>query len=116
MGYQRAANRSSCLHNHPYPENIGRDRRGWAYCIACRREWERNRAPRPRNYVPVEPDPAAIERAVAGDPPARLTPRERKAAVLALTKRNVAAWRIAEQIGCSKRTVHRIRSQYAAAA
>jgi DNA-binding CsgD family transcriptional regulator len=103
MGYRRAANRDSCLHGHPWPEHLGRDTRGWAYCRACQR----------RSY---SPDPAAIERAVAGYPPDRLTPRERTAAIQKLTRLGLSAPLIAERVGCSQRTVHRARTRAAAAA
>lgn len=110
MGRLRAATRPICKHGHPWPEHLAFNNRGHATCAECTRISHR------RHYVPIEPDEAAIQRAVAGDPPPRLSPRERAAAVLTLTARNVAAWRIAEQIGCSQRTVHRVRSRYAAAA
>lgn len=110
----RAADRPSCKHGHPYPQNLRSARNGHVYCATC--DSIRGRKYRRRNYMPVEPDAIAIERAVAGAPPARLTPRERAAAVLALTERGLAAWRIAEQVGCSKRTVHRVRGRYATAA
>lgn len=106
MGYPRAANRDACLHGHPWPENLARDYRGWAYCAACYRGW----------HGPAEPDPVAIERAVSGDAPAQLTSRERQAAVLALIARDLSAPQIADRIGCSQRTVHRARSRTAAAA
>lgn len=117
MGHPWAATRSACRHGHPWPQHLAYNNRDHAYCAECNRI--RARASRRRTYVPVpptEPDPIAVERAVAGDPPDRLTASERAAAVLALTQRNVSARQIAERIGCSQRTVHRARSRYAAAA
>ncbi|WP_412078990.1 helix-turn-helix domain-containing protein [Streptomyces xanthophaeus] len=114
MGYRRAANRDACLHGHPWPEHLAHDYRGWGYCRACEQGWNQNK--NTSNYVPAVPDPAAIERAASGDPPARLTYRERAAAVQNLTRLGLSAQLIAERIGCSKRTVHRVRSRTATAA
>lgn len=111
MRHFRASDRTTCKHGHPFPECLTYDRRGYTRCVECDRIKSRRYSQTMR-----APDPTAIERAIQGDPPDRLTPRERAAAVLALTERNVAAWRIAEQLGCSQRTVHRVRSRYAAAA
>jgi hypothetical protein len=51
-------------------------------------------------------DPVAVQRAVTGDPPARLTPAERRAAVAQLRPRLSGA-RIALQLGVTDRTVWR---------
>jgi DNA-binding NarL/FixJ family response regulator len=96
----------ACRHGHPFPENAARDSRGWLYCRECNRV----RARRPA----AEPDEAAIERAAAGDPPERLTPRERQAAITRLDQRGLSSAAIAERIRCSRRTVHRARSRAAA--
>jgi hypothetical protein len=98
-------NDDACRHGHPYPENLRQDRDGHRYCQECRRI--RHRA----QYVPVVPDDAAVERAVFGEPPARLTPRERLAAIQRLDSARLPAAVIAERVGCSKRTVHRVRSK-----
>ncbi|MFK0045473.1 hypothetical protein ACIQU4_15370 [Streptomyces sp. NPDC090741] len=105
MGTSWRAARPTCKHDHPFPDNLRRLPNGWAYCRAC----ERNK------YVPAAPDVAAVKRAVVGDPPGRLTPREREIAVLTLTRRGLPAWLIAEHVKCTPRTVHRIRTRTAAA-
>ncbi|MCI3279190.1 helix-turn-helix domain-containing protein [Streptomyces cylindrosporus] len=58
----------------------------------------------------------AIERAVAGDPPERLTPRERAAAVRKLSERGLSAEEIAEHVRCSPRNVYYLRSTFRRAA
>ncbi|MEU3426624.1 helix-turn-helix domain-containing protein [Streptomyces gardneri] len=98
------AQRPACLHGHPFPENLRIDTRGWALCITCQRS----------AYPPATPDEIAVDRAVMGEPPARLTPRERQAAVQRLDRRGLTARQIAECIGCTPRTVHRIRNRAAA--
>ena len=55
---------------------------------------------------PAEPDDAAVIRAVAGDPPPRLRPAERRAAVLQL-RAALPVPVIAEVVHCSERTVWR---------
>ncbi|MGW6535395.1 helix-turn-helix domain-containing protein [Streptomyces sp. NPDC055051] len=101
--------RTACRRGHPYPENKFTDNRGWSQCRQCAREsWRRTHGSR---YVPVVPDEIAVERAVSGDPPARLTPRERAAAVRQLNRRGYSASQIAERVGCTPRTVYRIRSR-----
>jgi len=130
-GYKTREDSPTCRHGHPYPENAVRGADGWLRCRACMRASSRNanRQPRPATvpqaavksavqrpvYVPVQPDPAAIDRAVAGDPPARLTPRERHAAIHQLDARQLPASVIAERVRCSKRTVHRARTKGVAA-
>ncbi|MDF2708152.1 MAG: hypothetical protein K0R62_3804 [Nonomuraea muscovyensis] len=100
---------TGCPHGHPYPENLVIDSRGWTTCRECRRAawrcWYR------RNYAPATPDEIAVDRAVMGDTPTRLTPRERTAAVQRLDRRGLSARQIAEHVGCTKRTVHRIRNR-----
>ncbi len=99
----------SCRHGHPYPENIGRDYQGHLFCREC------NRISRRKQYVPVQPDVAAIERGAAGDGPLNLTPRERHAAILRLTRQNLSAAEIADRLRCSRRTVYYARSKAVAA-
>ncbi|MFD3535340.1 helix-turn-helix domain-containing protein [Streptomyces sp. NPDC058664] len=103
-----------CAHGHPYPENLVVDARGWTSCRECRRmayrRWYH------AHYVPAAPDEIAVERVVLGDPPPRLTPSERAAAIRRLDARGLSARQIAEQTRCTPRTVHRIRSRIRTAA
>ncbi|WP_282696304.1 helix-turn-helix domain-containing protein [Streptomyces sp. CC208A] len=100
MAHWRAA-RPTCRHGHPFPDNLRIDTRGWAVCRTC----ERN------TYTPAQPDEIAIERAIAGDPPPRLTPRERAAAIQQLSRHGYSARQIAERLRCTPRTVHRARTR-----
>ena len=122
-GYRTSADSPACRHGHPFPENAAHNSDGHLVCLECRRILERARyQPVPRiaavgngervsYYLPVEPDHVAIERAVAGDPPERLTPRERHAAIRQLDRWDLSAAAIAERVRCSKRTVHRARAK-----
>lgn len=103
-GYHTKADSPTCRHGHPFPDNLGFNEKGHLICLYCR-ESRGVSAP-----GPVEPDPVAIERAVAGDPPARLIPRERHAAIRQLASRGLSAAAIAERVRCSSRTVYRARS------
>ncbi|MGW9371139.1 helix-turn-helix domain-containing protein [Streptomyces xanthophaeus] len=109
-----AAAREACTHGHSYPENLAFYKTGISYCAECKRI--RARTYWQDRYPPAIHDDIAVERAIAGDPPDRLAASERAAAVLALTARGLPASLVAEQVRCSKRTVHRIRSRYATAA
>jgi hypothetical protein len=111
--YLVTADSPACRHGHPFPENVAHYPTGWLYCRACARH--RSRTWFADNYVPAEPDEAAIERAAAGDPPKRLTPRERRAAIRQLDAWQLPASVIAERVSCSPRTVHRARSRQQAA-
>ncbi|MFC8272336.1 helix-turn-helix domain-containing protein [Streptomyces sp. NPDC057271] len=103
------ATSDACRHGHPFPENLVIDGRGWASCRECRRAALRRHW---RNHgVLAAPDESAVERAVRGDKPPRLTPRERLAAVSRLDRRGLSARQVAEHIGCTQRTVHRIRGR-----
>lgn len=113
MAHLTAASRPTCKHGHAYPQNLAYDRKGHVYCTECGRIRWRERWH--RNYVPVTPDEIAIARAVSGDQPERLTYRERRAAVLKLTARGLSTRQIAEQLGCSERTVTRARTHPTAA-
>jgi len=128
-GYRVTADSPACRHGHPFPENVAHYPNGWLYCLTCSRIRGRNRPStaqpqkisicRPRRasvYQPVEPDEIAIERAVAGDPPGRLTPRERAAAIAQLDAWQLPAPVIAERVRCSRRTVYRVRSRQRAMA
>lgn len=101
-GYQTRADSPTCRYGHPFPENLAYLPNGWLYCRECSRQRYQSR---------TEPDWVAIERAAAGDPPDRLTPRERAAAVTQLVNRQLPARLIAERVRCSKRTVHRVRAR-----
>ncbi|MEU2073596.1 helix-turn-helix domain-containing protein [Streptomyces sp. NPDC013489] len=105
------ARQPACLHGHPFPENLFYNSSGYAQCRTCVRVY--NRTWHERNYIPVTPDEVAIDRAVMGNPPARLTPRERATAIRRLDARGLSARQIAERIGCSQRTVHRVRTRTA---
>ena len=124
-GYHTTADSPACRHGHRFPENRRWNENGHLICLACRRSRDRARSqPVPRQpgqpgqrqrlWEPVQPDPIAIERAIAGDAPDRLTPRERHAAIARLDRREYSAAVIAERVRCSKRTVHRARSKAAA--
>ena len=103
-GYRTTPDSPACRHGHPWPANQGRNEKGHLVCLACRRVRDRAR------YRPAEPDEIAIERAVAGDPPDRLTYRERRAAIRQLDTWQLPAAVSAERVRCSRRTVHRVRS------
>lgn len=103
-GYQTTADSPACRHGHPFPHNRGWNDKGHLICLECVRGAHR------RRYIPAQPDEAAIERAAAGDPPERLTPRERAAAIRQLDRWDYPAALIAERVRCSQRTVHRRRA------
>ncbi|MEU6979650.1 helix-turn-helix domain-containing protein [Streptomyces sp. NPDC046371] len=102
MGLSWRALCPACPHGHPFPENLYIDTRGWTCCRQC---WRTEPDP------PDPPDPVAIDRAVAGDPPERLSARERAAAVARLDARGLSAEQVAERIRCTPRTVYRIRKR-----
>jgi hypothetical protein len=108
-GYRVTADSPACRHGHPFPENVAYDSNGWLVCRKCRRVHGREQ--HARHYVPVQPDEMAIERATAGNPPDRLTFRERHAAIAQLDRREYPAVVIAERVRCTKRTVHRARAR-----
>lgn len=91
--------RSTCPNGHPFPENQ-RQRGGRIYCSACRIAQRRN---------PITLDPVAVERAIAGNPPAHLNHLEIAEAVLALDRDGYTARQIADRVGCCRRTVIRVR-------
>lgn len=113
-GYRTTADSPACRHGHPFPENRGWNKKGHLICVACVRVSDR--AAQQRRYVPAQPDEAAILRAAAGDPPERLTPRERHAAIHRLDRRQYSAAVIAERVRCTPRTVHRARTKVKEAA
>ncbi len=107
------AESTHCRHGHPFnADNEAFNTSGHRYCRACVRQRQRGRK---RAWTPVVPDEVAVERATAGDPPDRLTPRERAQAVLALRAR-LSAQQAAERVGCTPRTVWRIQARHQAAA
>lgn len=104
-GYRATAASPACRHGHPFPENRGFNSSGHLICLECdrakkRRWWA-------ANAQPAQVDEIAIVRAVAGDPPGRLTPRERRAAIHQLAERQLSTSEIADRVGCSERTVWR---------
>jgi DNA-binding NarL/FixJ family response regulator len=111
-GYRTTPDSPACRNGHPFPENLTFDGRGGLICRECRRQTDHKK--HLRRYQPAQPDEAAIERAAAGDPPERLTPRERHAAITQLDRQQLSSAVIAERVGCSRRTVHRARSRAAA--
>lgn len=123
-GYQTREDSPTCRHGHPWPEHRTRDGDGNLRCRECWRVSNQARyqprprkpkpsTPRTRKWQPVQPDPIAIERAAAGDPPDRLTPRERHAAIQQLTRWQVPVQTTAERVRCSERTVWRARADAA---
>jgi hypothetical protein len=84
-----------------------RDREHFAHgkCRVCY-DRDRKRA----SYVWREIDEIAVERAVRGDPPAGITPRERREAVAILTRRRFSALEISQRLQVSQRAVERHRA------
>lgn len=122
----------TCRHGHPRKGNTGMRRDGSHFCTLCRkaageRKWQQRFEDRhpghPTTSGPagrrwclickrVSPiDESAVERAAAGDPPARLNPAERQAAVLRLRRQQLSGTEIARRIGCTDRTVWRVLSR-----
>lgn len=122
----------SCHRGHPLNDtNLRYDSRGVRLCLSCRADTER--AYRDRKFaqrhdghdvIPAtdgrrycrtcrntDVDEMAVERAASGDPPNRLTPAERAAAVLQLTGARLTNQVIASRIGCHPRTVYAIRQR-----
>lgn len=112
-GYRVTEDSPTCRNGHPFPENAFRDSDGWLHCRSCVRA--SSSASKRNAYTPAQPDEVAIDRAVAGEPPQRFTPRERRAAIAQLDRRQLSAAVIAERVRCSRRTVHRARSKAVAA-
>ncbi|MEU5580988.1 helix-turn-helix domain-containing protein [Streptomyces huasconensis] len=108
------AGNEACRNGHPYPENQRADKNGWHYCAACHRE--KNRRWRARNPQRAQPDEMAVLRAVQGDPPDRLTPRERAEAIRQLTRKGLTVELTAERLRCHRNTVKRARKRLRAAA
>ncbi|MFD5678578.1 hypothetical protein [Streptomyces sp. NPDC127040] len=122
-----------CHRGHPLDDtNLRYDSRGVRLCNSCRLDVER--AYRQRRFAQQHPghdvipavdgrrycrtcrntdnvDEMAVERAASGDPPARLTPAERAAAVLQLTGKGLTNEVIAQRIRCHPRTVSAARQR-----
>lgn len=71
---------------------------GWLFCVDCRNGDD-------------DIDEVAVDRAVAGDPPAEMSPAETGAAVGILTARGLSAREIGRHLRCSPRTVARHRAR-----
>lgn len=65
----------------------------------------RRKSQREMRYI----DPVAVERTIKGDRPAMLTIHERRHIVDLLTQRGEPAWRIAELLGTTQRSIQRHR-------
>lgn len=81
-------------------------------CHNCYQRSMRWRYVRPLREVDV----IAVERAIRGDPPATLTPRERREAIAALTRYGRSAAEISRQLAITPRTVIRHRAALRVAA
>jgi hypothetical protein len=86
--------------------------RAHGYCNSCYTRWWRTGDPRPP-IKSLDVDQIAVERAILGDPPARLNPFERLEVVAVLTRRGLSARQIAEHARCTTRTVTRNRTKLA---
>lgn len=122
-----------CHRGHPLDDiNLRYDCRGVRLCHSCRLDVERTYRERKftkrhggHDVIPAadgrrycrtcrnadDVDEMAVERAAAGDPPARLTPAERAAAVLQLTGKGLTNEVIAQRIRCHPRTVYAARQR-----
>jgi DNA-directed RNA polymerase specialized sigma24 family protein len=69
----------------------------------------------PWRWAEPEPDQAAIERAAAGDPPADLTWRERRAAIEQCDNWGLPPRITAARLGCTTETVYYARRRRTAA-
>ena len=76
---------------------------GRPYCRTCKRG-------------ELDVDEVAVARAVAGEPPERLTPAEREAAIAQLLLMGYGAAEIARRVNCHRTRVMRIRDQLGVAA
>lgn len=93
-GYRVTADSPACRHGHPFPENVAYDSNGWLVCRACRRQHGREQ--HARHYIPAQPSQVATARAEAIAP---------------CDDEGMTAREIAEQVGCSPRTIHRARNK-----
>lgn len=118
-----------CRNGHDRAEHTRTRANGKRYCATCaynndRAAWDRKfDAKHPGHPTSLRPgghrtclvctrqfevDEIAVLRATAGDPPARLNPAERQAAVLQLRRQQLSGSEIARRIGCTDRTVWRV--------
>lgn len=95
----------------PHASWFEKHRAGGLCCRCYQWQWRRQH---PR--IPREVDVIAVERAVRGDPPATLTPRERREAIAALTRYGRSAAEISRQLAITPRTVIRHRAALRVAA
>lgn len=105
-GYYADPNGPACRRGHAWPEHLGTRNDGRHTCLECRRENGRKAK---------AADQLAIELAVAGQP-TRLRPHERRLAVRELLTRNLSGDQMAKRIGCTPRTIWRIRKELREAA
>lgn len=101
-----------CRHGHAWPQHLDIQPSGRHECRECRRIRNRNR------YEPVDVtyvDEFAVELAVSGQP-AHLTSFERRVAVRELLNHDLSGSQMAARIGCTPRTIWRIRKQLREAA
>lgn len=98
-----------CRNGHERTEdNTHVYRDGERECRDCRRERRHTRRP---GLYSLDVDEIAVDRAVTGDLNGTvLTLAERRQAVRQLTETGESAAQIAARIGCSERTVDRIRA------
>lgn len=107
---------TECRHGHAWPQHLAAYPNGTHYCRECRRLRKRQeRAAAGVGNV----DQLAVELAVAGQP-TRLTSSERRAAVRELLNRShtrdLSGKQMAKRLGCTDRTVWRIRKELREAA
>jgi DNA-binding NarL/FixJ family response regulator len=81
-----------------------------ASCVEQRGEYF-PRASRHANQWHRELDDVAVERALRGDPPARMTKAERLEVARKLTAQGVPAYKIARVVRTSVRTIERYRTE-----
>jgi DNA-binding NarL/FixJ family response regulator len=81
-----------------------------ASCVEQRGEYF-PRAARRANQWHLELDDVAVERALRGDPPARMTKAERLEVARKLTAQGVPAYKIARVVRTSVRTIERYRTE-----
>lgn len=99
-------NGPACRHGHPWPEHLAHYRDGKHYCRECSRLQHRR----------ARTDDLAVELAVAGQPVRLRRPRDRRQAVRQMLDRNLTGDEMANRIGCTPRTIWRIRKELREAA
>lgn len=115
MNKYTAGTQTECKHGHPYPEHRGTDRNGHHFCLRCRERWYADRRARVRAEAARRKaslvDETILEMIRTGASVASLTVQERALAVAILDAWGLPASEISRRIGCSKRTVHRVRAR-----